>query len=433
MKKVMRFIKNKEFQKRLWFTVFILVVYEFGSMISLPNVNREILQSMVESNSFVQLLNMVGGGSLDRMSLFALGVTPYITASIVVQLMASDVIPALTRMKDQGLKGQNKLDRVTRILTIILAFVQGYGIVLMLSSSTPVVENGTVTLLSMLEDTSVLGTLYVCLLMVAGSMIAIWFGDLLTMHGLGNGASMIICAGILMRMPTQLASIYTTLVGNGDIATFIGYLVSILVLIIAIVVLQLSERHIPIWDPSSRISAVNDKESNYLPLKVNTPGVMPIIFASSLMMVPLQILQMLQKSDWYTEASKFLGLESWYSVAIYALLVVFFSFFYAKIQINPEKVAENLTKGGTFIPGYQPGKETEIYVSKTLNHIMVFGAIALMIVATIPYLLPMFTSLTSSTAIGGTSILIIVGVLIELRVQVRGLLHKDRYEQFRVQ
>lgn len=432
MKNIKRFFKNKEFQKRLWFTIFLLIVYEFGSMITLPGVNRGILEMQTKSNSFIQLLNMVGGGSLDRMSLFALGVTPFITASIVVQLMASDVIPALTRMKDQGIKGQNKLDRITRILTIILAFIQGYGIVMLLTRGQPTYANGAISYISMLDNNSIWMVLRICLLMVAGSMIAIWFGDLLTMHGLGNGASMIICAGILMRMPNQMAEIYTTLTGGGHMKTFIGYLASVLILVVAIVVLQLSERHIPIWDPSSRISAVNDEGTNFLPLKVNTPGVMPIIFASSLMMVPLQILQMLKKEDWINMINNYLGLQTWYSVLIYAALVILFSFFYSKVQINPEKVAENLTKNGTFIPGYQPGKETETYINKTLNHIMVFGAIALTIVAVIPYLLPMFTKLTSSTAIGGTSILIIVGVLIELEVQVKGLLHKDRYEKFRV-
>lgn len=432
MKKIKNIFFNKEFQQRLWFTVLLLVVYEFGSMITLPGIDSSILREQTGSSSFIQLLDMVGGGSLDRMSLFALGVSPYITASIVIQLMSSDVIPYLTRLRDQGAKGQMKMDRATRILTIALAFVQSCGIVLLLSQGTPAIQGNLLVMKGLLTDSTALGIAKLCLIMTAGSMIAIWFGDLLTLHGLGSGASMIICAGILMRMPAQIAGIYESLAGGGDLKWFLIYMASVLILVVMVVVLQLSERHIPMWDPSARIREVNGEKTNFLPLKVNTPGVMPIIFASSLMIVPMQLLQLTRNEGLVNRAGQFLGLQTWYSVLLYAVLVVLFSFFYARIQIDPQRVSESLLKQGCFIPGIQPGEETQTYISRSLNHIMVFGAVGLMVVAVIPYILPMFSPLTSASAIGGTSILIIIGVLMELNTQVKNLLHKDRYEKFRV-
>lgn len=431
MKKIKHLLQNTEFQKRLWFTIFLLILYEYGSMITLPGVDTGVLADQTKSNSLIQLLNMIGGGSLDRMSLFALGVSPFITASIIVQLMSSDVIPYLTRLKDQGLKGQVKLDRITRVMTIVLAMIQSYGMIVMLSYGQSTGGQNNLFMLSLLNDNSMGAIIRMCLTMTAGSMIAIWFGDLLTMHGLGNGVSMIICAGILMRIPTQMTSIYETL-AKGHMHLLIGYLISVVIMVIAIVVLQLSEIHIPIWDPSSRIQKVNDSDSNYLPLKVNTPGVMPIIFASSIMTVPLQILQLINKPKIYGRLYQYLGFQSWPSIVIYALLVVLFSFFYAKVQIDADKVSEQLTKQNAFIPDFNPGEETKKYISRTLDHIMIFGAFGLTVVAVIPYILPMFTPLSAGTAIGGTSILIIIGVLIELKIQVKGLIYKDRYEKFRV-
>lgn len=430
MKTIVSLFKNRSFQKKLFFTLILLSVFELGSMITLPGINQKLIGSR-EISSFIQIINMIGAGSLDKFSLFALGVTPYITASIVIQLLSSDVIPYLSQLREQGIKGQAKLDRITRVFTMILAFVQAYGVCMMYGSVTSV-SQGVVAQESMFTAPGISPILFVCFLMMAGTMISVWFGDLLTMYGLGNGVSMLICAGILMRLPNQLLSIFVSLTQGNQFHLFLLYMLSVLVLILFVVILQEAEIHIPIWDPSSRIQKINAKETNYLPLKVNTPGVMPIIFASSIMAVPIQLLQLFKQTEWLEKVSAFLSLQTWYSILIYAGLVLFFSFFYAKIQIDAEKVSENLTKRNCFIPGIQPGQETETYIGKTLNHIMVFGSIGLVMIAVIPYLLPMFTSLSSSTAIGGTSILIMVGVLMELQSQIKNLIQKDRYEPFRV-
>lgn len=386
-------------------------------MITLPGINTAIVEAQMQTSSFLQLASLVGGGSIDKMSLFALGVSPFITANIIIQMLSSDVVPYLSRLREQGIKGHNKMDRITRIATLFLAAFQGYGIIVTLS------KGG----LPVLTDTSLWGTLMIILLMVTGTMITLWFGDLLTIYGLGNGASMIIAAGILMKIPGQISQAYTLLENQW----FYWYLAGIFLIVMAVVVLQKAELHIPIWDPSSRIKAINDKDTNFLPLKVNTAGVIPIIFASAFLTAPLQVLQIIGNEDLYDKLVPYFGLNSWMSIGIYAVLIILFSFFYAKIQVDPKKVSENLRKRNSFIPNIQPGEQTEKYISRTLSHIMVYGSLGLTVIAIIPYITSMLTSLPSGLALGGTGIIIVVGVLIEISTQIRGLNTKERYNVFR--
>lgn len=409
-------------KKKILFTLFILILYEAGSMITLPGINTAIVEAQMQTSTFLQLANLVGGGSIDKMSLFALGVSPFITASIIVQMLSSDVIPYLSRLRDQGIKGHNKLDRITRIAALFVAAFQGYGVIMTLSKGE----------LPILADSSWQSISFILLLMVTGTMITLWFGDLLTIYGLGNGASMIIAAGILMRIPGQISQAYSILTAKGDMTLFGLYMLFLVITIMAVVVLQKSELHIPIWDPSSRIKAVNDKDTNFLPLKINTPGVIPVIFASAFMTAPLQLTQIVNNTSLYDTLMPYLGLNSWVSIGIYALLIVLFSFFYAKIQVDPKKVAESLRKRNNFIPNIQPGDETEKYISKSLFHVMIYGAAGLTIIAIAPYILSLISELPAGIALGGTGLIIIVGVFLEIGVQMKGLNNKERYLKFRM-
>lgn len=424
-------ITNKEIRKRIAFTFFILLAYELGSKLTLPFINTQVLSQATSSNSLLTLISTVSGGSLDQMSLFALGVGPYITASIIIQLLSSDVIPYLTKLKDQGEKGRIKSDHITRIASLFCGGLQAFGIVYMLSVQKFSVSAGSETLSIIDGDGLWIKIAFISFVMVAGSSIALWFGDLIEEYGIGNGVSLLIFAGIIRKFPQQISSTWEGIsdtYGSKAVTWMCLYIVLIMVLVLLVVILQHAEIRIPIFHPST----IQKDKLNYMPIKVNTPGVMPVIFAASLMTVPLQIVYLFDNAALQKGVQKFLGLNTWYSVLIYAVLILLFSFFYTKIQIDPEKVSENLAKGKTVIPSVQPGRQTESFLNSTLNHIMVWGAFGLMIIALIPYVLPLCTdAVSSSTAIGGTGIIIVVGVLVECKIKVSGFIKENRYEKYR--
>lgn len=424
-------VTNKEIRKRFVFTFFILLAYELGSKLTLPFINTEVLSQATSSNSLLTLISTVSGGSLDQMSLFALGVGPYITASIIIQLLSSDVIPYLTKLKDQGEKGRIKSDHITRIASLFCGGLQAFGIVYMLSVQKFAVATGSETLSIVDGGTQWFKIAFISFVMVVGSIIALWFGDLIEEYGIGNGVSLLIFAGIVRKIPQQFSNALegiSNAYGSKAITWMCLYAALTMILVLLVVILQHAEIRIPIFHPSS----IQKDKLNYMPIKVNTPGVMPVIFAASLMTVPLQIVYLFDNAGVQKVFQRFLGLGTWYSVLIYAVLILLFSFFYTKIQIDPEKVSENLAKGKTVIPSVQPGKQTELFINSTLNHIMVWGAFGLMIIAVIPYILPLCTeAVSSSTAIGGTGIIIVVGVLVECKIKVGGFIKESRYEKYR--
>lgn len=424
-------IKSKDIRKKFVFTFFVLLVYELGSKLPLPFINTQALSQVTESNSVLTLINTVSGGSLDQMSLFALGVGPFITASIIIQLLSSDVIPYLSKLKDQGEKGRMKSDRITRVLSLFCGGMQAFGIVYMLSLQKFSLSTGGETLSLIDSDHQWLKIVFITFVMVAGSCVALWFGDLIEEFGVGNGVSLLIFAGIVRRFPQQLSSVIegiTDTYGSKAYTWMCLYAVLTMLLVLLVVVLQHAEIHIPIYRPSS----IQKEKLNYMPVKVNTPGVMPVIFAASIMTVPLQIVYLFDDTGIQKTFQKYLGLSTWYSVLIYAVLILLFSFFYTKIQIDPEKTAEDLAKSKTVIPNVEPGKQTELYVNSTLNHIMIWGALGLMIIALLPYILPLCTdAVSSSTAIGGTGIIIVVGVLVECKIKIGGFVKENRYEKYR--
>lgn len=418
---------NKDIRNRILFTLFAFLVYRLGSAITVPDVNTADLVAGIEDNSLFAMINLLGGGGLEQFSIFALGVTPYITASIIIQLLSMDVVPHLSELAKNGATGRKTLDKYTRYLAVVFAFVQSFSLVYGFSQTYTTLIEGGVTMAKIM---------YIATIFTAGSMFLVWIGDQISMKGIGNGISMVIMAGIVGRMPQQFTDAWTTLIGaestieNGA-WLFAGYILVYLLIIIFVTLINTAERRIPIQYTSSSIQLSKRSESNYLPLKVNSASVIPVIFASSLMMAPLQIASFFPTNDIIRTMQDWLGLQTWYSLVIYVLLILFFTFFYTKMQINPEKISENLGKSGAYIPSVRPGTETKNYVNKVLSRITVLGSICLALIAVLPHIMPLiWTDMPTSMALGGTGMIIVVGVAIETVRQVQGLITQKSYKKY---
>lgn len=418
---------NKDIRNRILFTLFAFLVYRLGSAITVPDVNTADLVAGIEDNSLFAMINLLGGGGLEQFSIFALGVTPYITASIIIQLLSMDVVPHLSELAKNGATGRKTLDKYTRYLAVVFAFVQSFSLVYGFSQTYTTLIEGGVTMAKIM---------YIATIFTAGSMFLVWIGDQISIKGIGNGISMVIMAGIVGRMPQQFTDAWTTLIGaestieNGS-WLFAGYILVYLLIIIFVTLINTAERRIPIQYTSSSIQLSKRSESNYLPLKVNSASVIPVIFASSLMMAPLQIASFFPTNDIIRTMQDWLGLQTWYSLVIYVLLILFFTFFYTKMQINPEKISENLGKSGAYIPSVRPGTETKNYVNKVLSRITVLGSICLALIAVLPHIMPLiWTDMPTSMALGGTGMIIVVGVAIETVRQVQGLITQKSYKKY---
>jgi preprotein translocase subunit SecY len=416
--------KNKETRKKIFFTLAMLLIYRIGSGIPVPGVDSTVLSSQISDNSILSMMNLLGGGALEKLSVFAMGVTPYITASIIVQLLSMDVIPALTEMAKSGQTGRMKMEKVTRYLGVVLSFVQAYSLVYGFDKQYSVLASSTLS-----------QYLYTATIMTAGTMFLIWIGDRISMKGIGNGISIIIFGGIVSNMPSDFQQVYSVLAGGSTsgelfngILQFALYCLVYLAIIIFVVIMETAVRKIPIqYTNSSTIKGGSD--ITYLPLKINSANVIPVIFAQSIMTAP-QIIISFFNTDLYTTLSTYLSLSSWSGLCIYAVLTILFTFFYTDLQVDPERMADNLGKSGAYIPGIRPGGETKTYLHKVLNRITVLGAIGLTFVAVIPYLIPMFTSIPSSTSVSGTGVIIVVGVAMETMAQLRGQLTQKQYHGF---
>lgn len=420
-------VTNKDIRKRILFTLFAFLVYRLGSAITVPDVNTADLINGMQDNSLFAMLNLLGGGGLEQFSVFALGVTPYITASIILQLLSMDIVPSLTELSKSGAQGRKKIDQYTRYLAVVFAFVQSFSLVYGFSKTYTTLIVGGVTISKVL---------YISTIFTAGSLFLVWIGDQISLKGIGNGISMVIMAGIVGRMPRQITSAWKTLMGSGSTvkngtALFVAYILVYLLIIIFVTLINTAERRIPIQYTSSSIELSKRSKSNYLPLKVNSASVIPVIFASSLMMAPLQVATFLDKTEFVKATQKWLGLSTWYSLAIYVVLIIFFTFFYTKMQVDPEKLAENLGKSGAYIPSVRPGTETKNYVNHVLTRITVLGSLALAFISVIPHAMPLiWPELPSSMALGGTGMIIVVGVAIETVRQVQGLITQKSYKKY---
>ena len=422
--------KNKDIRNRIFFTLAMLFVFRFGSAITVPGVDVTELTKGIQDNSLFAMINMLGGGGLEQLSIFAMGVGPYITASIIIQLLSMDVIPALTELAKGGATGKKQIDRYTRYLAVVLSFFQ---------ASTLVYSFSTQYKTLLVNGSGWASILYVATLLTAGSMFILWIGDRISMKGIGNGVSMIIAAGIIARLPYQFTTAWQTLVDpSNSSATFNGiltyglYIVSYLLIIVFVVFMQTAERKIPIQYTSSTVTT-RKKDMTYLPLKINSASVIPVIFASAILAAPLQICKMVwPAAGWVKTMETYMGMQTPISLVIYVILIFLFTFFYTKLQVDPEKIAENLGKSGTYIPGIRPGTETKEYVNKVLCRITVLGAIGLAFIAVLPHALPLIPgiNLPQSMGIGGTGIIIVVGVAMETVKQIEGRLTQKSYRGF---
>lgn len=417
--------KNKDIRGKIFFTLAMLFVFRLGAAIPAPGVDASKIAQSIQDNSVLSMMNLLGGGSLQQLSIFAMGVSPYITASIIIQLLSMDVIPSLTEMAKSGQQGRQKMDRITRYLAVVLSFVQAFTMVYAFDhQATPILVNGGIAMY-----------VYIATIFTAGTMFLLWIADRISAKGIGNGVSIIIFAGIVSEIPFTFIQVYSILVDTSSnsammngLITFALYILMYIVIIVLVVFMQLAVRKIPIQYTSSTVQK-GKNDITYLPLKINSASVIPVIFASAIMTAPQIILSFIDTGKYQAVAS-FLSLQKPFGLALYAILIVLFTFFYTNLQVDPAKISENLGKSGTYIPGIRPGNETKEYLTKVLNRITVLGALFLLVVALIPYLLPMFTSLSSSTAVGGTGIIIVVGVAMETVSQLKGQLTQKQYRGF---
>ncbi len=404
--------KNKDLQKKILFTLFALFVFKFGTTLVVPGIPRESLGT--DELGVLDLVNVLGGGALESFSIFALGVMPYITASIVMQFLQMDIIPYFSELSKQGGVGRAKLNQITRVIGIVFAFIQGY----MFS-------------VAMIPGGSVMDYMTFALVLTAGTAFLLWLGDMISKKGIGNGISMIILAGIVSSLPTMFIDAYNAFVIAGDlqqvifgVAAFVMFVLVYFAIIVGIVFVELSERRIPIQYANKSTSSNN---KSYIPFKLNSAGVMPVIFASFFISAPTFIAQIFNNEAITLFVNKWISYESTTGLILYVLLIFGFALFYVKFQIKPKELSTNLQKNGGFIPGYRPGVETEKYISKTLSRITVVGATLLVVLAALPILFNLFTSLPTSVTIGGTGLLIAVGVSLETFKQVESSLVTRTY------
>ncbi len=414
------FFKNKEIRKKILFTLAMLFVFRLGAGIPAPGINDTVID--LSSNSILSMMSLLGGGSIEQMSIFALGVGPYITASIIVNLLSMDIIPPLAEMAKSGKKGKQQLDRITRYLGVVMALFQGFFIVKMFSDSYGIVDNP-----------SVVTYLYIAIILTAGTMFLLWIGDQISTKGAGNGVSMIIMAGIVAGFPSSFMTVYNAALGTGASASgivgFIAYIIMFILIIVLVVAMQMAERRIPVQYSTSHTYNRTKGDLNHLPLKINSANVIPVIFASALVQAP-QIITSWINQDAFNWLSNFFDLTKPHALIIYGILIILFTFFYTNLTVDPDKLSENLNKQGTYIPGVRPGVETRTYISKVLNRITVLGAILLTFIAILPYILTMLFGLPHSAAIGGTGIIIVVGVAMETVKQLKGEMTSKQYRGF---
>ena len=407
---------NKDLRKRIYFTLGALMIFILGISIRVPGT-----EDVTSSLGFLDLLNTMGGGALKNFSIFALGVMPYITASIIMQLLQMDIIPYFSELSKQGATGRQKINQYTRYMGIAFAFIEGYAFAFSFlgSSSDPIKY------------------LYIATVLTAGTSFLLWLGDQITQKGLGNGTSLIIMAGIVATLPQMFIYAFNGLIsfdGTTQVITlgiikFVLFIIIYVAIIIGMVFVQESERRIPIQYANKSSSAFGSAAQSFMPIKLNAAGVIPVIFASSLISIPGIIAQFVKNETYTLIVQKYLTYTSPVGFALYIFFIFIFAYFYTFIQMKPEEFAKNLQENGGYIPGIRPGDETKTYVSKVLARLTVLGAVFLVIIAGLPILFAKFTSLPTSVSIGGTGLLIAVGVALETYKQLESSILTRSYKR----
>ncbi len=405
---------NKDLLKRLGFTAFALAIFIIGTTIQVPGT-----KSITNNLGFLELVNTMGGGALQNFSIFALGVMPYITATIIMQLLG-EIVPYFQELRKQGHTGQQKINTISRYMGILIGFIQGYAFSFMFLGKTATAGD----------------YLYISVILTAGTAFLLWLGDQITQKGLGNGLSLIIMAGIIATLPQMFIDAFTNLVSlNGTlqatalgITKFILFVLIYFVIIIGVVFVQLAERKVPI-QYANKSTTFGKEAASYVPIKVNTAGVVPVIFASSLMAIPTIIAGLVNKESVTLFVQNYLNYRTPVGFIIYVIFIFLFGFVYTYMTFKPDEFAKNLQENGGYIPGIRPGEETKNYLSKILTRITCLGSVFLAIIVALPIIFSNMTSLPTSVSIGGTGLLIVVGVALETYKQLEGSLLSRNYKR----
>ncbi len=417
----MRVWKIKDLRKKILFVLGLLVIFRVVAHIPIPGINTAALKTFLEGNQVLGLLNVFSGGTLKNFSIVMLGVSPYITSSIIFQLLAM-VVPSLEELSKEGQSGQEKINMYTRWATVPLALLQAYGMIKLLTRSQA----------SIIPNLDVYHMVFIMIIITAGTVFLMWLGELITEQGVGNGISLLIFAGIVSSLPQ---TIQTALVNYNasDLYTYLLFVVIAVVTVVGVVIISEGQRNIPVsYAKQIRGNKTYGGANTHLPLRVNMAGVIPIIFAISIILFPSMIAQFFVNGSGHL-AAFFKGVVSLFNNqlfygSLYFILVFGFTYFYTAVIFHPQKIAENLQRQGGFIPGIRPGKQTEEYLGYTMNRLIFVGASFLGIIAILPLILRYFSG-TQSLAIGGTSLLIVVSVAIETAKQIDSQIEVHEYDR----
>ena len=401
---------NKDLRKRIYITLFCLGLFALGSSVTIPWASQ-----IYKDLGFLEIFNIMSGGGLRSFSIFALGVSPYITASIITQLLQMDIIPYFKDLKEQGYTGRQKINKINRYLGILIGFFQAY-----------------VLCIAYMGDVGVFVQLKTALVMTAGTAFCLWMGDQITNKGIGNGQSMLIMAGIILSMPSIFTGAYNGFITSGTYELALGilffslFILVYILIIVGIIWIQLAERRIPIQYANKSTSAYGAQNS-FLPIKLNSAGVMPVIFASILTTIPATIVALTKNQNAIDFVNKYILYNTPTGFVLYIILILFFGYFYTFMVMNPDEMSKNLNERGGYIPGIRPGEDTSNYISNSMGKLTLVGSIFLVILAAIPIIFSLIFGLSSQVTIGGTGMLIVVGVAIETYKQMESSLVSRSY------
>ena len=405
---------NKDLRKRILFTLAVLAIFIAGTAIVVPGA-----KAITSDLGFLELLNLISGGSLKTFSIFALGVMPYISASIITQLLQMDILPYFKELKEQGATGRQKINRINRYLGILFAFVQGY-----IFSFAFLKGYGTLTILK------------TTLILTAGSSLLMWLADEVTNKGIGNGMSLMIMAGIVQNLPNIFISAFRDLVTSGNFSTpagislYVLFVLVYLVIMIGVIFIESAQRRIPI-QYSSRTSSAYNKEQSYIPLKLNSASVMPVIFASAFVGIPSLIASVIKNEAFKNFVNNYINYTSLTGYILYIVLIFVFGYVYTLMELNPDEMSENLDKNRSYIPGIIPGEKTSEYLKYVITRLTVVGSVFLIVIASLPILMGKIPSISKSVTLGGTGLLIVVGVALETYKQLESSIVSRNYTNTR--
>lgn len=420
--------KKGELRRKVVFTLGILFVFRLGAGIVIPYIDTSAITSAATSSGIFGIMNMLGGGTLEKFSLFSLGVSPYITSSIIIELLSMDVVPALAQWNKEGNTGKKKKDKVTRVLTLALAIIQG-------GSLTYAFDKGY----SILASSSIWTYVYVVIVMAAGSMFTMWLGDQITIKGVGNGTSLLIFTGIVANLPNSFISSFKSMVTFGSayktvtsLAWYILFVIVYLAIVVFVVFEEGAIRKIPIIYATNTQTVMHTKESTNLPIKINSSSVIPVIFAASVLAAPRTIISFMKSTSTTQMIDNILNYQKPIGFVLYIVMIILFTFFYSNLQIDAKKISEDLKKSGGAIPGVRTGDDTKKYIGTVLNRVTVVGSLFLAIIASIPIIAPEIWKMTSNNALslGGTGLIIVTGVALETVRAIKSMLTRREYHGY---